>query len=351
MVNVKPDNENGNTESSAEERLRPQSVFGVDFSGAAQSGKNAWLAELEFSDRPSPAKHVPGQEPLRWGRNQPQQLPPLTLVNLQSLGTLAESDEREQVCAWLSGRIVESEKALWGMDFPFGLPIELGLGNWRDQLRHVAAHEGDAKSYGRSLVELAESRLAAGSSGTDESIGKVSPTKHIRRQTDRETQTPFDCYHYRIIYQTFHGMRDVLQPLAANPSTAVMPFQCAKMRLDTRRPLGETAWADGPISRVVVEACPSSTLKRMGWPHQQYKQPDAKEVDSARLKNRQNILLGLKDWVRISLQHRAVMLQNPGGDALDAVLAGLGAWLGWQRADHKAICAHKRYPSEGFVYC
>ena len=33
---------------------------------------------------------------------------------------------------------------------------------------------------------------------------------HIRRLTDREAKAPFDCYHYRIIHQTFYGMRDVL---------------------------------------------------------------------------------------------------------------------------------------------
>ena len=37
--------------------------------------------------------------------------------------------------------------------------------------------------------------------------------KHIRRLTDIEERAPFDPYHYRIIYQTFHGMRDVLAPL------------------------------------------------------------------------------------------------------------------------------------------
>ena len=30
---------------------------------------------------------------------------------------------------------------------------------------------------------------------------------HIRRLTDSEAKTPFDCYHYRIIYQTAHNLK------------------------------------------------------------------------------------------------------------------------------------------------
>jgi hypothetical protein len=72
--------------------------------------------------------------------------------------------------------------------------------------------------------------------------------KHIRRLTDIEERAPFDPYHYRIIYQTFHGMRDVLLPLMRRRQTAILPFQYR--RLPNAR-------------RVLVEACPASTLKRM----------------------------------------------------------------------------------------
>jgi hypothetical protein len=37
--------------------------------------------------------------------------------------------------------------------------------------------------------------------------------RHMRRLNDLEVKAPFDPFHYRIIYQTFHGMRDVLGPL------------------------------------------------------------------------------------------------------------------------------------------
>src|SRR5947209_540221 len=64
-------------------------------------------------------------------------------------------------------------------------------------------------------------------------------------------------FHYRIIYQTFYGMRDVIGPLRRTRGTAVLPFQYRKLRT---------------AKRVLVESCPSSSLKRLGLPHQNYKQ-------------------------------------------------------------------------------
>lgn len=297
------------------ETFRPRTVFGVDFSGARLAGKNAWIARIELCE---PAKSSSPSKPPGLAS------PPLKLIDLQPIERAAGDAERETVCRYLANTILESRSALWGMDFPFGLPVELGLGDWPAQLRHVRDHDGDAKSYGRTLVEIAR--------GIGESI-------HIRRLSDQETKTPFDCYHYRIIYQTFHGMRDVLAPIAGQDETAVMPFE-------------SDAWpgASG-IQRVVVEACPSSTLKRWSLPHQNYKQPGKHPPDAARQKTRQAILKVLTQWVEISGHRRRVIMNNPGGDALDAVLAGVGAWQAWQRENHQRIADHPRYPVEGRVYC
>lgn len=273
-------------------------VVGVDFSGAAKSGKTAWLAELDVSDA--------GQ--------------PLKLASLAPLGRLTGSDDRADVCGYLAERILSAESTLFGMDFPFGLPIGLGLGQWPDQLSHVASFDGDAKDFGRSLVEVAKS---------------LGETMHLRRVTDRETQTPFDCYHYRIIYQTFHGMRDVLNRVANDIETAVLPFQYER---------------GGEAKRFVVEACPSSTLKRHGLPHQRYKQSGGKPPDAVHQKTRQVILSGIQPAVEISPYQRRVIMRDSGGDALDAVLAGVGSWQAFQTDDHAAIAQHRRYPTEGRVY-
>jgi hypothetical protein len=39
-------------------------------------------------------------------------------------------------------------------------------------------------------------------------------------------------------------------------------------------------------------------------------------------------------------------VRNGGGDALDAVLAAVGALQAWQAADHGLIARHPRYPRE-----
>src|SRR5205085_2496564 len=150
---------------------------------------------------------------------------------------------------------------------------------------------------------------------------------HIRRLTDHEAKAPFDCYHYRIIYQTFHGMRDVLGPLRRRPGTAILPFQYR--RLPGAR-------------RVLVEACPASTLKRLGLPHQNYKQPAGGPLTAKRRRTRRAILDGLTARVEIGPAHRYVIMRNGGGDALDAVIAALGGWDAWRDADHAAVARHPR---------
>ncbi|MEM0925291.1 MAG: DUF429 domain-containing protein [Planctomycetota bacterium] len=277
-------------------------IIGIDFSGAAQSGKTAWAAVL------SP----------RGGDRQPQRF---GLDQLQPLGSLAGSDDRASVNRYLVDRMQTESETFWGCDFPFGLPTELSLGGWKAQLSQVVSFDGDAKVFGRSLVAKTQ---------------ELQGAMHVRRTTDQETQTPFDCYHYRIIYQTFHGMRDVLAPLASNPRLAVLPFQYSK-------------YFKG-VSSVIVEACPSSTLKRFGLPYQKYKQSGGKPPSREHLATRRKIMSWVLERVEISEHRRRVIRRDPGGDALDAVLAALGSWASFEREDHTKIARHRRYPKEGFVY-
>jgi hypothetical protein len=276
-----------------------EQYIGVDFSGAALAGRNAWLAHA-----------VPGDD----GR--------LRLVELRSLEQHAGTAERAEALAHLVRLVRDSSSALWAMDFPFGLPIELFSPpvDWAGQLQWLSQWQGGAGPLGVECVRRA--KLLG---------GKL----HIRRETDSLVKTPFDCYHYRIIYQTFHGMRDVLGPLAADRTLAVLPFEYE--RLKTAR-------------SVVIEACPSSTLKRLGLPHHNYKQPTGGPLVPKRRRTRQTILAGLSSLIELSDAHRRIIMRNPGGDALDAVLAAAGAWQAWPGTDHAAVAGHPRFPLEGFVY-
>ena len=211
------------------------SVYGVDFSGAKLAGHNVWIARAEPTG---------GAVPLR-------------LVELHNLAAVAGTAERAPALAHLVGMIRSSHAALWGMDFPFGLPVELfppGT-TWRGQLSAIADWPGDAYSFGLDCVAKAR---------------QLGREMHIRRTTDTDARTPFDCYHYRIIYQTFHGMRDVLLPLAADRRTAVIPFQYRKQ---------PTATASSP------RRARGRSSSGCGWPHQNYKQPAGGPLTARRRKH------------------------------------------------------------------
>jgi hypothetical protein len=278
------------------------SIFGVDFSGARLAGRNIWLARLGPSGKRRQA--------------------PYRLADLTCLEKLCGTAERGVVLADLVQRIAESEQALWALDFPFGLPIEV-MGpdaRWLEQFDFLQEWGDDA--YGAGLECLRRARALGG-------------PMHIRRLTDAEAKAPFDCYHYRIIYQTFYGMRDVLGPLRQVRRTAILPFQYRRL---------------AAARRVLVEACPSSTLKRLGLPHQNYKQPQGGPLTPKRLLTRRQILAGLAAHVAIDERQRRVLMRNGGGDALDAVIAAVGVAQAWDAADHRHIARHPRYPREGRLY-
>ena len=274
-------------------------IYGVDFSGAAQAGRNIWIA------RCTPTRHSR-----------------LILRDLVRLEDLAGTAARGPALAHLVDLIGASDDALWAIDCPFGMPIEVlddGL-TWHNQLRLVERWPHDAYDFG--LWCLARAKRLGGA-------------MHIRRATDLDVRAPFDCYHYRMIYQTFHGMRDVVAKLARRRGTMIAPLQ----------PRGARG-----ARRVLVEACPSSTLKRLGLPHQNYKQPTGGPLTSRRRRTRAGIVQSLLRYVDVSERHRRLIMRNPGADALDAVIAAVGGHQDGLSADHGAIARHARYPREGRIY-
>lgn len=278
-------------------------IYGVDFSGAKNAGDAIWIAQAEPFSRDRSRRA-------------------LKLVELQSLSSIAGTSEREASLQHLVKLIASSKDALWALDFPFGLPIELfddGV-SWRRQLDVLRGWNSGAYDFGIWCVERTRT---------------VLERMHVRRRTDTEAKTPFDCYHYRIVYQMFHGMRDVLLPLAQHRGTVILPFDYRKL---------------DRAQRVLVEACPSSTLKRLSAPHQNYKQPAGGALTSIRRRTRHKILELIEPHIEISEQHRRVIMRNGGGDALDAVIAAVGAQQSFAAADHDAIARHERYPREGRLY-
>jgi hypothetical protein len=283
--------------------LEFDTIFGVDFSGAKLAGRNTWIARVE-------------SEVARAGRAR------LNLTELARLERLCGTAEREVSLAYLVNIIAESKRALWALDFPFGLPVEV-MGHevkWSDHFDFLRAWGDDDYGVGLECIRRAKA---------------IGGPMHIRRLTDIEEKAPFDPYHYRIIYQTFYGVRDVLGPLFRRKRTAILPFQYRRLLT---------------AHRALVEACPASTLKRIGLPHQNYKQPEGGPLTAKRLRTRRAILEGLSDHITITDAQRRVIMRNGGGDALDAVIAAVGAARSWRMSDHQLISRHPRYPREGRLY-
>ena len=302
-------------------------VYGVDFSGARLAGRTAWVARMERGT---------GTDPYR-------------LTRLASLETLCGTAARAAALAHLVQMIRTSQGALWALGFPFGLPVEVLDGTeeagWAAQLEFLNGWGEDAYGAGVACLRRAQ---AQGHKG------------HIRRLTDIEAKAPWDTYAYRLIYQTFYGMRDVLGPLRGES-----PAGSAGMVREARAAYGNDGIMAGGgdtavlpfdyshlagAGRVVVEACPASTLKRLGLPHQNYKQPGVAPLTPERRKTRRIILTGLTAHVAIGRVRRQTLMRDNGGDALDAVIAAVGAVLAWQQTDHPSVASHPRYRCEGRHY-
>ena len=195
----------------------PTTIFGVDFSGAKHAGAATWIARVERRARQR-----------------------LRLVALESLESLCGCPDRAGALSHLVTRIRHSRDALWAIDFPFSLPVEIlhARTTWPSLLDITHRFDGCGYDFGHWCLARAKAR---------------GGPNHIPRLTDAELKAPFSCYHYRISYQTFHGMRDVLRPLSQDPHTVALPFQGDRLRR---------------ARRVLVEACPSSTLKKLLLPYQ-----------------------------------------------------------------------------------
>src|SRR6266699_2204526 len=131
-------------------------IYGVDFSGARLAGQNIWVARVE------PCLRKSGNVSYR-------------LTDLSCLAKLCGTAERGPALAHLVDLVAASEDALWALDFPFGLPVEvMGAGTrWADQLAFLDGWAHDP--YGAGLECLRRAKALGG-------------PNHIRRLTDDETK-------------------------------------------------------------------------------------------------------------------------------------------------------------------
>jgi len=111
-------------------------------------------------------------------------------------------------------------------------------------------------------------------------------------------KTPFAAWHRRLYRQTWHSLVDLYGPLLRAGAVTVAPFQPA----DGRRPR-------------LAEICPASTLKHLGL----YRPYKGRGLADARRALLSETIARAGLQVPRALREQAV--EDPGGDALDAVIA------------------------------
>ena len=245
--------------------LRPR-VAGVDFSGARNAGRLIWIAE---------------------GRTAGSGVEIERLVRANDLpgGATALKPALDALVA----HVAKLTEHVIGFDFPFGLPRPLIQGaNWEDFVANFAERYPDAPVFREAC------RAAAGG-------------RELRRETDTCARVPWCVYNLRLFRQTWNGIRHVLRPLVENDRARAIPMQ---------QPA-----AGKPL---LAETCPASLLKRESI-YLPYKKGGRSRDDRA---GREDILQELEQrgMVRgLSRKLRRTILENRGGDALDAVIAAVAA--------------------------
>jgi hypothetical protein len=244
--------------------MRPKRVLGVDFSGASDAGRKIWIAEC---------KRARGNR--------------LTLVDLRQACDLPNGGvDPATAIAALADHIVEQPDTIAGCDFPFSLPkLHIGKAGWSPFASGFRQRFPDPDAFRNWAMGLADGR-------------------EIRRPCDRAAKTPFNSYNLRIYRQTWCGIAHLLNPLAISGRAVVHPFQ----PLPTK---------PHPI---VIEACPACLLKRIRF------YPSYKGRTGKHRQERKAILgklVGLGLLAAPLPPTERVLLDNAGGDALDAVIAAI----------------------------
>ncbi len=201
-----------------------------------------------------------------------------------------------------------------GLDFPFGLPRQLvDDPDWVSFVRRFP-------SRFRSPEEFRDwCRSRAGG-------------RELKRRTDIEARTPFSPYNLRMYRQTYWGITALLAPLVERGAALALPMQAGKR---------DMPW--------LLEACPASLLKRLGI-YAPYK------GRGAGLKGvRGSILDSLAARERLGTPNEVLrdrIVDDSGGDALDAVIAGIAAARAVTGGStSRAGEWGEDYAMEAFVYC
>jgi len=267
----------------------PSKVYGIDFSGAKKAGNKIWLASAIIVGNA------------------------LRIEDCRQAKELLGATERDRCLRVLRDFISTQTACAFGLDFPFGLPKEvINVNSWEEFVLSFGDRYSDPEQFRKKCWVTA---------GNCEK----------RRDTDRNSQTPFSPYNRRLYRQTYHGIRDVLAPLVRDQLVYVMPMQSIS-----------------PGKPWLVEVCPASTLKSTNLYLLPYKGADKE----SRL-NRARIIEGVEEMRLILIDSSALRLKiidDRNGDALDSAIAAFATFRSFRNPRPSLVTETDSYRLEGYVY-
>lgn len=272
----------------------PDTVFGVDFSGAKEAGNSIWIAEIDGGDEPELVDCAPVAE------------------------RFDVAAERESAHRALTRHLAALDgDAAAALDFPFALPSSVvDPADWESFVREfpsLFSSPADLQRRCQSRAELTDDDRVQHVRATEEAVGALSP------------------YNRRLRSQTFYGVRDVLRPLVLADAVRVAPMQSL-----------------APEKPTLLETYPAAALDSLdGETHR----AGYKETSEAGRKRRTANLdaLGRESELTVPEPVRGRLLADADGDGLDAVLA---AFAGWRNTVDPANLDidDGEYREEGYIY-
>ena len=237
-------------------------LLGIDFSGAKDAGRKIWIAEGRKSEGPL---FIDFCRPAC-------DLPGKAADPAQALSALAR-------------HIIAEPNTIAGCDFPFSLPRQLiKTRDWRSFALAFKRRFKDAQTF-------------------HDLCHKATGGVEVKRRTDKADKTPFNSFNLRLYRQTWWGIAHFLAPLVADDAIVVRP----QMEFKSRRP-------------ILVEVCAASSLIRLDC------YPSYKGRLARHRRARSEILdrlIALSLLAPPTRALRRLLLDNAGGDALDAIIGAI----------------------------
>ena len=275
----------------------PETVYGVDFSGAEKAGKKIWIAQA-----------VPDGDGLSIMRCQP------------ATECFGVGSGRDIVLKKLVDLVANSEKAVFGCDFPFGLPANkvpelVPHESWAEFIAEFPARYTDARQFNKKCKQATQRAT------NDRS-------KEVKRKTDEvdEAGAPWPAYNERLFRQTYYVIRDVLRPIVLDRKVNIPPIHYTG---------ADATW--------IIEVCPASTLKALGL----------YGGNKSSFTVRKYILEAFEEKGRVVFEDDALrrkVLQDNDCDALDSVIAADAAYRAMCNPKHIKASEQWPYTIEGYIY-